>query len=424
MLVLEFLFVRQVQLGMLLAAFLFMPWNERKEGYYVRLSVGVASYMAITEMIYALGVGIQARLLIYTLLIFALIWFCFECSLIHNLFYTTCTYAVQHISSKFTYLIVVPISKKYNLEIYAFPIAVLLIVSILVAVVVFFWYTKPYLKKNALQFDNASIVIYSGVFLITAVYLSTLLEEGFDKTAPSYSTSYICLNAFCILFALAILTLNFNNCNIKRLKQENQILATILESDRKQYEQAKLDMEKINIRYHDIKQQYNKATQEEKEKLEEEMEALNLRYLTGNKAVDITLTEKSSICNKKGIQLVCSSEATCLSHMKHYHIYSMLGNALDNAIECLDQVQDEGKKVITLDIHKEKDMAVIRVENYTPRQPQYEDGHLISTKSNRQDHGYGVKSIQNTAELYGGIAHVFVENEIFYLVITLPCGEK
>ncbi len=102
----------------------------------------------------------------------------------------------------------------------------------------------------------------------------------------------------------------------------------------------------------------------------------------------------------------------------------MLGDALDNAIECLKNVSDPGKKVITLDIHKEKNMVVIRVENYTPVQPVFNDGNLVTTKADAKDHGYGVKSIQNTAEIYGGIAHIFVENEIFYLIITLPCSEN
>ena len=154
------------------------------------------------------------------------------------------------------------------------------------------------------------------------------------------------------------------------------------------------------------------------------MAELNLRYFTGNKAVDITLTEKSAKCNAAGIQLVCSADGSCLDRMKHYHIYSMLGNALDNAIECLEQVNDEEKRVITLDIHREKNMAVIRIENYTPHQPVFQDGNLLTTKSDKKDHGYGVKSIQNTAEIYGGIAHVFVENEIFYLLITIPCSEN
>ncbi len=422
--VIDFIFSRQVQIGMVFAALLFMPWNHKKERFPLRFGIGVSAFFLVTEVCVRLNVENKIRLLLFTVLLLALYWFCFECSFIHYVFYTTCAYAVQHISSKLTYMIVVPFSVKKNMTGYTFPIIVLFIVSSLVALIVYVKYTKPYLKKGDLQFDNVKIVLYSGFFLIAAICLSVLLEDGFDTGSASYLTSYLCLNAFCILFALAILALEYTNHNTKQLQQENQILAELLESDRQQYEQAKKDMEKINIRYHDIKQQYNKATDEERSKLEEEMAELNLRYFTGNKAVDITLTQKSAKCNAAGIQLVCSADGRCLDRMKHYHIYSMLGNALDNAIECLEQVYDDEKRVITLDIHKEKNMAVIRIENYTPHQPVFQDGDLLTTKSDKKDHGYGVKSIQNTAEIYGGIAHVFVENEIFYLLITIPCSEN
>jgi hypothetical protein len=422
--VINFIFTRQVPIGMFLAAFLFMPWNQKRNNFVIRILVATAAFFGISELIAILNVENKIRLLIYTVMIFAMIWSCFESSLIHNIFYTTCAYAIQHISSKLTYMIIIPISIKKPITDYVLPIIVLFIVSVIIAAVVFIQYTRPFMKKGDLQFDKVGIVLYSGVFLVAAVYLSVLLEDGFDPTSSTYLSSYMSLNAFCILFALAILALEYSNFNIKELEKENQILAELLESDKQQYEQAKKDMEKINIRYHDLKQQYTRATEEERSKLEEEMAQLNLRYFTGNKAVDITLTQKAAICNEENIQLVCSADAACLSRMKHYHIYSMLGNALDNAIECLQQVSDPEKKVITLDIHKEKDMAVIRVENYTPSSPVLKDGSLVTTKSEKEEHGYGVKSIQNIASIYGGIAHTFVENEIFYLLITLPCSEN
>lgn len=158
---------------------------------------------------------------------------------------------------------------------------------------------------------------------------------------------------------------------------------------------------KINIRYHDLKQQYSRATDEERARLEEEMDNLNLRYFTGNKALDITLTQKSVLCGQAGIQLVCSADGSCLEDMKHYHIYSLLGNALDNAIECLTQVSDASKRVITLDISRCRDMAVIRVQNYTPAPPTLRDGAIVTTKQNTEEHGYGIKSIKSIAEQYG-----------------------
>ena len=296
---------------------------------------------------------------------------------------------------------------------------IILLFSNLVVCLVIYLLLTLRIRRGRLLFDNVKTVLYSGFFLIAAVYLSVVLEDVLDSGAESYLTAYLALNAFCILFAITILALEFSNCSIKSLEHENEMLEHLLECDKQQYEQAKKDMEKINIRYHDLKQQYSRATDEERARLEEEMDNLNLRYFTGNKALDITLTQKSALCGQAGIQLVCSADGSCLENMKHYHIYSLLGNALDNAIECLTQVSDASKRVITLDISRCRDMAVIRVQNYTPAPPTLRDGAIVTTKQNTEEHGYGIKSIKSIAEQYGAtVTGVDDLNQTFELLLS------
>ncbi len=95
------------------------------------------------------------------------------------------------------------------------------------------------IRRGRLLFDNVKTVLYSGFFLIAAVYLSVVLEDVLDSSAESYLTAYLALNAFCILFAITILALEFSNCSIKSLEHENETLAQLLECDKQQYEQAK-----------------------------------------------------------------------------------------------------------------------------------------------------------------------------------------
>lgn len=356
-------------------------------------------------------------MLLYTTLLFGLIWFSFDCSPLHALFYTTCAYAVQHIASKLAYMPIIWLVQNGRTD--RLDTFVILLFSTLVVCLVIYLLFTLRIRRGRLLFDNVKTVLYSGFFLIAAVYLSVVLEDVLDSSAESYLTAYLALNAFCILFAITILALEFSNCSIKSLEHENEMLAQLLECDKQQYEQAKKDMEKINIRYHDLKQQYSRATDEERARLEEEMDNLNLRYLTGNKALDITLTQKSALCGQAGIQLVCSADGSCLENMKHYHIYSLLGNALDNAIECLTQVSDASKRVITLDISRCRDMAVIRVQNYTPAPPTLRDGAIVTTKQDTEEHGYGIKSIKSIAEQYGAtVTGVDDLNQTFELLLS------
>lgn len=66
-----------------------------------------------------------------------------------------------------------------------------------------------------------------------------MLEDVLNSSAESYPIAYLALNAFCILFAITILALEFSNCSIKSLEHENETLAQLLECDKQQYEQVK-----------------------------------------------------------------------------------------------------------------------------------------------------------------------------------------
>ena len=429
MLILEFLFQWQIEVGMLGAACLFVPWNRRRAHFLPRIALGVVLLFAIAHLESILTEGVWRNalptyviaLLLDTAILFLLIWRCFDCSPIHAVFSATCAYAVQHMTSKLAYMEIMLLIRRGTLRHWQ-AILLLLLANALVCVPIFLSFTRRFFKEGQLMFDRRKTVVYSGIFLFVAVYLSSLLEQNLDTASPTYLTSYLALNAFCLLFAGAVLSMEFSNCSMKRLESENMILEQMLENDRQQYELAKQEMEKINIRYHDLKQQYSRAPDEERVKLEKEMEAIRLRYYTGNKALDIVLTQKSTLCEQAGIQLVCSVDGSCLSGMTHYHIYSMLGNAIDNAMECLAKVEDREKKVINLSICRRADMAVISVENYTPAPPVVRDGALVTTKQDAASHGYGTKSIKSIAELYGGTADYFVEGKIFCLLITIPCA--
>ena len=423
MLITDWIVYNHLLWEMLVCACLFVPWKQRRPRFPLRAAGGVVLMFCLSALMIRLGAPIELYLLLCTALTFLLLWFCFDCTPLHATFYTTCAYAAQHMASKLAYMVINTLAWR-GISDSGLSLVILAAATLAVCLPLYLRVTRRLFSRGKLIFDHARTVLYAALFLVTAVWLSVILENGLDTGAASHLRCYLALNAICILFAASVLALEFSNCSIKHLEQENLALARLLELDKQNYEQAKQDMEKINIRYHDLKQQYSRATDEERARLEEEMQSLHLRYFTGNKALDIVLTQKAKRCEEAGIQLICSADGSCLDLMKPYHIYSMLGNALDNAIECLLQVDDPERRVITVDISRCRDMAVIRVENYTPVLPVLDNGALVTTKQDSAEHGYGTKSIRNIAELYGGTANYFVEDHIFYLVASFPCKEE
>lgn len=421
--VIDFVVSNQVMLGLLVGACLFLPWDARRTHFAARALLGVAALLSLPELLYMMAMPSILNLTVFVALVFLWALLCFDCSVVHAVFTATCAYTVQHITSKLAYMVVVSLYVK-AIPVPPWTLLVLLAVfNVLVCAPIYLIFTRSILRDGRLMFNSVRTVLFAAFFLVVAVFLSSVLEENLDATAPTYLSSYLSLGAFCVLFAVTVLSLEITNCGVKRLETENSMLERLLEKDRLQYERAKEDMEKINIRYHDLKQQYSRVPAEERAGLESEMRSLSLRYLTGNKALDIVITQKASLCAQKGVQLICSADGEALGSMKSYHIYSLFGNAIDNAIECLDQVEDRSRRTISVSVTRSGDMAVIRFENYTPAEPVVENGALVTTKEDSESHGYGMRSIKGVAEKYGGTAEFFVRDHVFYLVVALPTAQ-
>lgn len=426
MIVPELLKRNQVILGMLIALCLFVPWEKRRSLFWLRAAATVVVSVCITSL---LPVPLPFGLLVSFVLTVLAVPFCFDCGIKHILFAATCAYCVQHMTSKITYLLLVLwMQANYTFVVLngeLLSLGLLVVSNVLVCVPTYILGTRRVLGSSELKFDSLKLMIYTSVFIIVAVFLSYYVERALDLTSADYFIGYTSLNALCALFAFLVMLMNFINCHGESIAEAKRTLEQLLKKDKEQYEIAKRNAERINIRYHDIKQQHNMGLDaEESAKLDNEIDKLKTLYYTGNKAVDITLSEKASLCADAGIQFVCSVDGGCLDMFKPYHIFSLLGNAIDNAVESLSEVEEKDKKVIRLDICRKADMAVIRVENYVKNVPALVNGLPVTTKSDRENHGYGLKSMKNIAEEYGGTLYIQTARHEFTLIVMLPITPK
>lgn len=93
---------------------------------------------------------------------------------------------------------------------------------------------------------------------------------------------------------------------------------------------------------------------------------------------------------------------------------SLLGNALDNAIEAA--ISAENKKII-MRCRCDKGAFMLKVINHFSG---YIDKELKTTKLDKEHHGFGLSSMKEIAARYNGYLETNVSNNIFELVIFLP----
>ena len=140
---------------------------------------------------------------------------------------------------------------------------------------------------------------------------------------------------------------------------------------------------------------------------------------TGNEALDIILTEKGLYCTQNDIQLTYIVDGSKLDFMKPTDTYSLFGNALSNAIECVATEPDAEKRLISLDVHAKDHLLLVSIENYTPSDEVFQN-LIPATRKDRNYHGYGLKSIRYITEQYGGKMSIVQKNHYFSLSIVFP----
>lgn len=223
-----------------------------------------------------------------------------------------------------------------------------------------------------------------------------------------------------ILFASVaffVILVNDINCRNHELSEEQKIISFLLEKEKSQYDQTKKIIERINTREHDLRQQMNNMSETQKEELNEIESSRISKFATENQTIDIMLSEHAYLCSQKNIELICSVHGELLRFMKPHHIASIFSNALTNAENYLDTVQEKEKKIIRVSLNKANGNIILVFQNYLKDQVRFSKNLPVTINNNKALHGYGMKSIQNIVERYNGILTISQKNNLFTLSI-------
>ena len=212
------------------------------------------------------------------------------------------------------------------------------------------------------------------------------------------------------------------------IKQELAALKRIWHQQKQQYQLSRETIATINRKCHDLKHQVaamrTLADSEERERYLSEIEGsvriYDSIFQTGNEVLDTVLTEKSLTCEANEIALNCIADGKALAFLDPVDLYSLLGNALDNAIEGVRQLEQREKRLIDVLIKTENKLLLIQVINPVAGPINFRGGLPASTKGDDDYHGFGLKSIRYTAQKYGGSLTVNLEHGCFVLRVLLP----
>ncbi len=297
---------------------------------------------------------------------------------------------------------------------------VLYLATLFIVYLIAFDIFDPLIQKNHnFKLGTTNLLCLSGL-LITVDVISNMITNEYTVSAVSYTLEI----SYNIIICLMILALFYSELSRSTLRDELSGTQYILKQSKNQYEVARKTTELMNIKYHDLRHRSEQMGdgdilfREEKEELRDILRMYDVQFQTESDVLNVILTEKNIRCREKNAELLCMADGAGFDNMKPHHLYALLGNAIDNALEAVCQLPED-ERLINLYIKRQGEITHIHIENPYAGEIMLRGGMPITRKADRKYHGYGMASMKTIAEQYNGAVSVEAKNGIFALDITL-----
>ncbi|WP_026652043.1 ATP-binding protein [Butyrivibrio proteoclasticus] len=309
-----------------------------------------------------------------------------------------------------------------------------LILLVVIYAIVFIWahYMEVSITRGVFQLEINARELLAAVLIAAAVFAFSNLSFIFQNTPFSTEVTADVFYIRTLVDLAGIMILYVYQSRICELLAEKELrnIHSMLKAQYEKYRNYQSTFELINMKYHDLKHQIaglraEMSDEERKEwidSLEQELESYSPELETGNSVLDTLIAGKMIGCRANNIKITCVADGDVLDFMHVADICTIFGNALDNAIESVSMIPDPEKRLIHLTISQKKNFVLIQINNYCENNIIIKNGYPVTTKADKGNHGFGIKSIRYTAEKYHGSLTFDLNDNWFELKVLIPQG--
>lgn len=131
--------------------------------------------------------------------------------------------------------------------------------------------------------------------------------------------------------------------------------------------------------------------------------------ISKNKTLDIIINKYASICETKSIDITFDTKTANLSFVNSSDLSSIMNNLLDNAVEAAEK--SVAKKIAIEIFSKSKAFEVLKITNSCDTSPRTFKSKLLTTKLDKEIHGFGTESVKKTLSKYDGVFEWEYDNQ-------------
>lgn len=299
---------------------------------------------------------------------------------------------------------------------------------------IFFILTHFFKEQQKPDQKNDHSVLLLAFIPITSVFVMVTFVNISDAFALSPNHTWMVTLSSIFLLVINLLVFGINQYNQKKNVEftEMQLLLQKESASTEYYEMLQLQNENQRILIHDIKKHLQSIDllnqQKESEKISSYIRQLihssdlkESSRLCDHKMLNSILCRYMQQCNNSHIRFRVDIRSGTTNFIADNDLTSLFCNLLDNAMEAVYSIPNA---YIELNAGKRENtpFLVITMINSCKNDPFNGQSDILHThKSNKNIHGFGLKSIRKTINKYNGNMQMYYDNNslTFHTIITL-----
>lgn len=325
--------------------------------------------------------------------------------------YASCAYAMQHIS----FVVMVILYAYYKRP---FGMMLELVVMAIVYGITYATVISRMPRHDKMEKGQGTSLFFSVAIIVAVVILSVASNTSFSGNMEMFVISHV-YSFICCIFFLWIQVFYRSSMVGQHEKDVFGLRKIAIEKHQKN---TMASYRNLNAMQEEISDLLNLRLGENKEAVLTELNEIFMKYNTEvspySEVLNSILRDKK-LRTKDKVEWTCICDAKKLSVLNVKDVYTILDNALDNAIECVMKYDDAEKRMIELQIFSKNGLLNISVNNFCDDELIFDGDFPVSGK--KEDYrGYGLESIQKTIQKYDGEMRVMYKNQNFLLQIVIP----
>lgn len=200
----------------------------------------------------------------------------------------------------------------------------------------------------------------------------------------------------------------------------------LLEANEENYKLLEENEKNLHILRHDIanhmagiremmNQDDKSAVEMYVDELDKTIAGINSISRSGNITLDTVLNVEGRKAMKEGIKYDVVLNIDADISIQPLDLCTILYNAIDNAIEACEHIED---KYILVSVSADEKKLRINIENTSP-EVEVNDNSVKSKKEDKAIHGYGIKSIKEAVDKYNGLVSFSYEEKRFVCRVSI-----